>query len=414
MAYEYDYRPSRPTRPTPVQEPEENAKATSAEPEVTNQTPEACIANAPEDIAADAQSSERDVSEPIKSDSEDALIGADGVKRYEPEKRPGGCDIRRSAPKPNLQNDDAEYADATTNNASQLSAAPAGISFEGEAQERNSGGILPLIGWGVCTLVVLWMFSIASPFLANALTQHGWRLWASLFIGCVPMTFVLGLLVYAALRFRKLPRVEQFKAASFTNKAELQRRLSAQYLDKFPVPEQYAIDNGFADDNGNRTKEEVVTSLRRLKGGAADSRGWLVEFERFQRMQDERAKEIIGKTWKLVAIKTAASPWKVVDMIAVVYNSTVMITRLARLYNRRTSSQTAFRLACRWIVNIYIAGEMGDAAQGAVEWASANDLISATYKPLAGLVGKVAEGGANAFLVYRLGCRAMAYFRPLC
>ena len=131
-------------------------------------------------------------------------------------------------------------------------------------------------------------------------------------------------------------------------------------------------------------------------------------------MQDERAKEIIGKTWKLVAIKTAASPWKIVDMIAVVYNSTVMITKLAKLYNRRTSSRAAFRLVCRWIINIYIAGEMGEVAQGATEWASASDLISATYKPLAGFVGKIAEGGANAFLVYRLGCRAMTYFRPLC
>ena len=56
---------------------------------------------------------------------------------------------------------------------------------------------------------------------------------------------------------------------------------------------------------------------------------------------------------------------------------------------------------------------MGEAMQGAVEWASARDFISATYKPLAGLFGKVAEGGANALLVYRLGCRAMTFFRPL-
>ena len=130
-------------------------------------------------------------------------------------------------------------------------------------------------------------------------------------------------------------------------------------------------------------------------------------------MQDERAREIICKTWKLVAIKTAASPWKIVDMLAVVYNSTVMITRLAKLYNRRIYGSAGFRLVCRWIVNIYIAGEMGDAARGAVEWASANELISATYKPLAGFIGKIAEGGANAFLVYRLGNRAMEYLRPL-
>ena len=84
----------------------------------------------------------------------------------------------------------------------------------------------------------------------------------------------------------------------------------------------------------------------------------------------------------------------------------------------------SYRAWCRWMQResatpaspwkiVDIAGEMGEATQGAVEWAGANELISATCKPLAGLVGKVAEGGANAFLVYRLGCRAMDAFRPL-
>lgn len=332
---------------------------------------------------------------------------------FELERRSGGCDLRRPAPRPDLQEDDVEYVDAAAACASLRYPAEAGGAPEDGPRGRAGGGVLALIGWTVCTVAVLWMFSAASPFLANALTQRGWRLWASLFLGSVPVLLVLGLLAYAVFQLRKVPRVEQFVGSSFTNKAELQRRLSASYLEKLPGPEQYAADNGFADGDGNRTRSEVVACLNRLKGGVVDSRGWLAEFGRFQRLQDERAKEIIGKTWKLVAIKTAASPWKAVDMIAVIYNSTVMITKLARLYNRRTSSQAAFRLVCRWFINIYIAGEMGDATQGAVEWASANDLISATYKPLAGFVGKIAEGGANAFLVYRLGCRAIEYFKPL-
>ena len=102
---------------------------------------------------------------------------------------------------------------------------------------------------------------------------------------------------------------------------------------------------------------------------------------------------------------------KIVDMAAVVYNSTVMITRLAKLYNRRASGRAAFRLACRWIVNIYIAGELGDMAQDASEWTA--DLVSGTLKPLAGVLGKAAEGGANGLLVRRLGLRAIAEFRPL-
>lgn len=413
MAYEYDYRPNRHTRPVSVHEPEKDVKVTTDKPEVTNPSFETCSENVDGDVEASEQPSEGGMNEPIKSDSEGTPTEVDGVKVYELETRPGGCDIRRPVPKPNLQDDDVEYANVSTNKLNQLDVPSAPIPGEDESYGMSEGGLFTLIGWGFCAIVVLWMLSIASPFLANALTQHGWRLWASLFIGCAPVLFVLGLLVCAALRFRKVPRVEQLDAASFTNKAELQRRLVAQYLDKFPVPEQYVANNDFTCGGGNRTGEEVIRCLWRLKSEMPDSRGWLVEFDRLQRMQDERAKEIIGKTWKLVAIKTAASPWKIVDMIAVIYNSTVMITKLAKLYNRRTSSQTAFRLVCRWIINIYIAGEMGEVAQGATEWASANDLISATYKPLAGFIGKVAEGGANAFLVYRLGCRAMTYFRPL-
>lgn len=285
-------------------------------------------------------------------------------------------------------------------------------------QPRLSIGCLPFLGWLCCLIAVLWIVTVLSPFLANALTLHGWRFWATLAFAMIPSLFVFGVMIYALMRFRKIPCIEQFSEASFADAPdELRDRLIVHYLGRIANPQDYAVENGFVD-KGNLTEDvPIVDSLRRLKGEipshCSGSDGWLYLFRDFQRMQDERAKEIIGRTWKLVAIKTAASPWKVVDMIAVIYNSTVMITRLARLYNRRTSRRAAFRLVCRWFINIYIAGEMGDATQGAVEWASANDLISATYKPLAGLVGKVAEGGANAFLVYRLGCRAMEYFRPL-
>ena len=44
-------------------------------------------------------------------------------------------------------------------------------------------------------------------------------------------------------------------------------------------------------------------------------------------------------------------------------------------------------------------------------WAS--DLASAAVKPLAAVVGKAAEGGANALLVLRLGACAKKAFRPL-
>ena len=287
-----------------------------------------------------------------------------------------------------------------------------------ELRREVSNGFLSFFGWTCFVLALLWIFTFSSPFLANALTLHGWRFWGALALAVLPAASVLGLLLYVLVRLRTLPRVEQFSESAFGDRVEaLHSRLATCYISHIADPQKYAEENGFAAKGDDLGDMPVVTCLKRLRGDmpaqCSGSEGWLLLFKEFQAMQDKRADEIIAKTWKLVALKTAASPWKIVDMLAVVYNSTMMIMRLARLYNRRSSRRAAFRLACRWIMNIYVAGEMGEAMQGAVEWASARDFISATYKPLASLFGKVAEGGANALLVYRLGCRAVAYFRPL-
>ena len=284
--------------------------------------------------------------------------------------------------------------------------------------KRPSLGVLSVVGWGACLIAMLWSVTVASPLLANALTLQGWRFWCLLALALLPAAIIVVLAVYAIMLFRRMPQVEQFSEADFEGREdELQDLLATRYLAQLPSPQKYAEENGFVRNGGDVADAPIVDSIRRLTGEmpshCSGNDGWIRLFKEFQALQDERAKAIIKRAWELVAVKTAASPWKVVDMIAVIYNSTIMVARLARLYNRRTSGRAAFRLVCRWFINIYIAGEMGDVTQGAVEWASANELISATYKPLAGFIGKIAEGGANAFLVYRLGCRAMVYFRPL-
>lgn len=288
-----------------------------------------------------------------------------------------------------------------------------------ESPDNPSIGCLSLLGWVCCLIAILWIVTVSSPFLASALTLHGWRLWTSLFLAMLPSAIVIGIATYALMKFRKIPSFMQLSETSFaSNLDELQYKLTVGYLAKITDPRSYAIENGFVRKNNVSDDIPIVDSLRRLKGEipslCSGSDGWIYLFKDFQRKQDEQAKEIVASTWKLIAIKTAASPWKIVDIIAVIYNSTIMVAKLAKLYNRQTSRQDAFRLVCRWIINIYIAGEIGDAVQRGVEWANANDLMSSTYKPLASMLGKVAEGGANAFLVYRLGRHAMECFRPLC
>lgn len=329
------------------------------------------------------------------------------------ETRRNGCDIVPPTPEP-------KRLDGTDVKPCQPPVAADGDgngAHEESLRENSSGCAFRLLCGAVCLVACLWLYSAVSPFLANALTLHGWRLWMSIGFAALPLVTVVFPVSYCLVRLSRLPRVEQFSEKAYSNKGQLRRDLAARYLGRFPDMDGYAAANGIDDDAHGEMRTRMDNSLKRLQGESdgfySDSRGWLAEFKEFQALQDVRAQEIIGRTWKLVAMKTAASPWKIVDMIAVVYNSTVMVARLARLYNRRTSSRHAFRLVCRWFINIYIAGEMGDATQRAVEWADKNDLISSTLKPLARVVGKIAEGGANAFLVYRLGRRAMEYFRPL-
>ena len=407
MAYEYDYRPHR------LQSTPETVQPASTLPihgdtqktEISGHTPE-CV--------GDGESLHGVEGGAARANAASETSGEDGNEVFEIEQRIGGCDIRRSSPKPHLLHEEAVYASWQTNEAQKPSSAGDGELVKGQNGIKSSA--ISILGWSVCVIVVLWMFTAASPFIANALTQHGWRLWTSLVLGCLPIVSVVGLMVYVLRRFLKVPKVEQINRRLFSNKAELQRRLSTLYLANIPNPERYATDNGFENADGNRNRIVLVECLNHLKRGASDSRAWLVEFDRLQSIQDERAKEIIFNVSKHVGLTTAACPWRLLDMVTVVYHSTLMITRLAKLYNRRTSRYAAFWLGCHWIANIYVSGIMQDAAQQGIEIAASSlgGLTNLFSKALGAVVGKSTEGLVNALLVTRLGHCAMAYFRPLC
>lgn len=344
--------------------------------------------------------------------SMDEAAGRESMRQqgFRMEDRPGGCDIRPPAPPPVLSRDDAVYEYITQ---SKDTPSLHGTQFDIPAEYRKMSlsGLISFLKWTLCVVILLWMFTVSSPFFANALTQSGWRFWCSVVLGSLPLVFVFCLAGYVWFHFRKMPRIEQINAVSYASRAELRRQLVDSYFSKFPKPEVYAAINEFPSGGTNRTRELVVETLDKLQHDNVDNASWFHEFERFQKQQDEQAKTIIWNAGKLVGAKTAISPWKIVDMIAVLYNSTIMIAKLARLYNRCISKQAAFRLVFRWIVNIYIAGELGDMAQGTSEWLT--DFFAGALKPFAGIIGKLAEGGTNGAFVGRLGIRAVAEFRPL-
>ena len=285
-------------------------------------------------------------------------------------------------------------------------------------------GFLPLLGWGIGILVAAWMYALAAPFLANAITLHGWRLALSLCMGLLPPAIGVAVVGYAFWRIRRVPRVGQIRESDYGDASSLWERLKTRCLPRLPadIP---AID-AYVRENGMECTD-AKKLLSHLQGIVPvrwpNSRAKVEEFKRFQALQNSRARDIILRCAKYVGVKTAASPWKIVDVLAVLYHSSRMIWRLSRLYNRQASPRAAFGLACRWFVNLYIAGEAGVVAKEAGIAArsfvskefgdSVPDWLPAVLGPLAKYAGKLAEGSLNAFLVWRLGHHAMDSFRFL-
>lgn len=330
------------------------------------------------------------------------------------ESRPGGCDLLPPRPAPRVVENPVLVKTPPPAPADVRPPAP---TTDAPVPATPSLGVLPLLGWACALLTVLWVAAVSAPFLAQALTLHGPRLAVALVLAALPALLAAALAGFVLWRIRSVPDIPQVREDAFPDPSALCDWLRGAYLATFPASARYADENGFVDSGDKKTRTLLVACLDRLQGNTpgryADSTGWLDDFKQFQAFQDARAADLVRRAARLVGVKTAASPWKIVDMLAVLFQSSLMIVRLGRLYNRRIGPRHAFRLACRWLVNLYVSGTAGDAARDVADWGVASELISATWSPVAKIAGKLAEGSANAFLIWRLGTRAIAAFRPL-
>lgn len=154
------------------------------------------------------------------------------------------------------------------------------------------------------------------------------------------------------------------------------------------------------------------------------TKSWRKDADAFESEREALADEIAKKHALLTAIKTATSPWKIVDVLSVFYNSTRMVERIARLYGQPCSGPQAFRLVCQWGFNLYVAGELGDVMEKGAEMTTekAVDLLQntgggiswlGTVLPMTGKIfAKAGEGAANYYLCKRLGRTAIDAFKP--
>lgn len=288
-----------------------------------------------------------------------------------------------------------------------------------------------LLGFAAAAVVVaavLWTGSQLLSLFASAQRLEGVAGAVATAFAWAALALVLAVVAWGLWLLRRLPNVPKVYAADFADSPEAFRAvLQRGYLARLGDADEYARRAGF-DEKG---ASEVAERIRRLRARSADALraddgylDWPAAMRILQERQDERAGEIINRAMGLIAVKTAASPWKIVDSLAVFYVSAMMIFDIARVYNRRTTRFGALRLAGRWAFNIYVAREMSGAAEsgvGVVTGAAGHLMkpngISGAIASSLPLVGKIAskavEGGANAFFARSLGKRAIREFQPV-
>lgn len=279
-------------------------------------------------------------------------------------------------------------------------------------------------------LVLFWVYCQVVPLLRLVLECHGWRFVVAFVMLLLPIT----LIAYAFLRLwgveRKLKNFAQVDEAG-QSEAKTAEELRSDYLTAFPDIHSYVRSIGLKDTNMIKDVEELLKSLSDKESNFSDETGWIGTFKEFQLKQDKIANGIVRHYAVLIALKTAASPWRIVDMASVMFNTTLMIADIGKVYMRKISRGNAFILLCHWFLNLYVSGELQSVAENVTqksvekiqETVNAHDLfendevlsgvVNNVMPWLGKLAGKVAEGGANAYLAHRMGRRAIAYFQAL-
>jgi uncharacterized membrane protein YcjF (UPF0283 family) len=166
------------------------------------------------------------------------------------------------------------------------------------------------------------------------------------------------------------------------------------------------------------------------------SQEWLDEFRRdWLDVLDATARARISRYGKFVALKTAISPYAILDFLVVIYNNFRMLQDLCLLYQVRTGLAGTVYLLGLCIFQAFMAGAVNEALDAIGEdageegaGAAAETLgdgapeLSAGFSQILSGVGenflgsaarKAAEGMANWLFLHRIGRQAMRLLQPL-
>jgi uncharacterized membrane protein YcjF (UPF0283 family) len=157
------------------------------------------------------------------------------------------------------------------------------------------------------------------------------------------------------------------------------------------------------------------------------SREWLSEFqETIQQPLEELAGSCTTGYANAAALKTALSPWPLVDMLAVAYNGVLMLTDLSLLFNRRLNRIGVLRIFLELSFSLLVAGRTQEAVTAVESYTGglnggASSLIDTVFGHFGPAVLSVAhfsaprfaEGAATWLLMKRLGFSAVELLKPV-
>lgn len=284
------------------------------------------------------------------------------------------------------------------------------------------GRIWKFVRYSLLALFGLWLCHLLySPVRNVLLAQTRSELVLASALLALTLGVFISIAAYAWALFSRLPKVTAVQERDYGNDGiGLSRRIENDYVRGLHARrEHYRKELRLKDDDGLMRKLDDLASH-----AYPDAAGYIEAFKEFQDLQDRKAAEIIAKHVKRIAVKTAVSPWRLVDMLAVFYNSTLMVCQIARVYDRRVGRTQALKLLMGWAFNLYVSGELGAVMQSAAD--GVNDglrnllgeeglsgIVQSSLPMFSKIVGKAAEGGVNAYNAYRFGKRAVAAFRFL-
>ena len=221
---------------------------------------------------------------------------------------------------------------------------------------------------------------------------------------------------------KDLRRLDQARQEMREHHVAQAREVLASLLDDYPVDRPREM-RDLRQAGFTRVEIEMLNGTRfHLSGrtAPADHQEWLALYESdFLATLDAVADRQVKQYYTRVLTFTAASPRGGLDTIIVLWSSYQMVSDLCRIYNVRAGRWGTVVVLGHLMANVLAARGIHSAADSA-----AGSLSSVAHQHLpqaaaaaagiaAKFLGRVAEGGVNCLLIYRLSVLARDYLRPI-